>query len=438
MSRKRIYAALGALVLAGAFIAGYASASPISGADTKTNCITVSHDGPAYGAAALATAEANTGVTFGCLNTFANPMPTWADWESPWQFSGNSSWTSFLDASPTHQVILGMDLVPWSATGTTVAPVGNPLTWEQQGAAGAFNAHATQLAKNLVADGAFRNGQPLIIRLGIEANGNWEADWVGTTATEAADWAKTYANEVAAMRAVPGTNFRFAWNPNACYSVGVNNLAAMYPGNGSVDIIGADLYDADCTVGGAYAGSEGFAALASHGTPSFDAIEAFAAANSKPFAVGEWGLEHGDDPAYVSGIAAAVNSRSTAYQAYFDNGNGAQELTSSTPLSDAAYKAGFGRTAAGPPPPSPTPVVTWTPPRPPSITASWTQPPGAGSATISVAFTYGNLAGRVAWSGTVARPPGPASVTIATGLWANTTYTVTIRPLILENRKTLP
>jgi beta-mannanase len=81
------------------------------------------------------------------------------------------------------------------------------------------------------------------VRLGIEANGNWEADYVGNTAQEATDWAETYDSEVAAMRAVPGTNFEFVWNPNACYSSGVSSLAGWYPGNAYVDIVGADLYD---------------------------------------------------------------------------------------------------------------------------------------------------------------------------------------------------
>jgi beta-mannanase len=314
---------------------------PVTTTAARTNCITIAGDGTAVSTANLTAAESATGTTFNCLNTFANPADTWADWENPWQFAGNTSWTSWLDSNPKNQVILGMDLVPWSATGTTVAPVANPLTWEQEGAAGDFDSDATQLAENLVSDGAFANGQPLTIRLGIEANGNWEADWVGGTATEEADWAKTYDNEVAAMRAVPGTNFKFVWNPNACFSVDTGALSTWYPGNNFVDIIGADLYDSDCTNTDS-AATEGFSALASDGSPSLNSIVSFANANGKPLAFGEWGLEQGDDPAYVNGIGDTVNSDNFAYQAYFDDGDGAEELNSSVPQSVAAYKEQFG------------------------------------------------------------------------------------------------
>ena len=93
---------------------------------------------------------------------------------------------------------------------------------------------------NLVSYGAGN----IVIRLGIEANGTWEADYVGTTNAEMSDWAKCYANEVTAMRAVPGTHFLFVWNPNICTAD--IPLSRWYPGNSYVDIIGADAYDGDC------------------------------------------------------------------------------------------------------------------------------------------------------------------------------------------------
>ena len=76
------------------------------------------------------------------------------------------------------------------------------------------------------------------MRLGVEANGGWEVDYVGQTLAEQQDWAACYDNEVTAMRAVPGAHFLFVWNPNTCTND--LGLANWYPGNAYVDIIGAD------------------------------------------------------------------------------------------------------------------------------------------------------------------------------------------------------
>ena len=48
-----------------------------------------------------------------------------------------------------------------------------------------------------------------MIRLGPEANGDWEPDFVGTTAREMRAWAQCFDKEVAAMRAVPKARFQF-------------------------------------------------------------------------------------------------------------------------------------------------------------------------------------------------------------------------------------
>jgi hypothetical protein len=319
----------------------------------------------------VSAAQSLTGATFNCLNTFANPSSTWADWVQPWQFGNDDStapsdqtstyqtWAYWLASNPAHQMSLGLDLVPWEATGGTGAPVANPLTWEQACAAGQYDSHATQLAQNLVADGAFAH-QALVIRLGIEANGNWEADWVGSSSAEATAWGQCYQHEVAAMRAVPGTNFLFVWNANACYSSGVSDLS-WYPGNASVDIIAADDYDTDCT-NQATVASEGFSAYASAGSPSLNSLRSFAATNGKPFALPEWGLSTGnDDAAYVNGLSGELNGSSTgwAYQAYFDTGtDGVPQLSSSYPNAVAAYQADFG--GGSQPPPQNPPAVTTT------------------------------------------------------------------------------
>ncbi|HEY2004102.1 MAG TPA: ricin-type beta-trefoil lectin domain protein [Candidatus Saccharimonadia bacterium] len=357
-----VFSAVGLRLLVGTH------ASAVVGDNTKTHCITL--PGGPYGEvsqANISAAQAATGVTYDCLETFANPSPTWTDWVAPWQFTNDPnpadsvSWEHWL--STGHQMILGVDLIPQSAGSTS-----NPLAWEQSCASGAYNSYATQLAKNLVSYGA----GGIVIRLGIEANGGWETDYTGSSATELADWAKCYDNEVTAMRAVTGSHLIFVWNPNICTQDFPINQ--WYPGNAYVDIIGADAYDSDCHDSATVA-AEGWQAYYTDsssypgaGFPSLSNIMAFAKANSKPMSLPEWGLNQGgpDDTAYVTNMAQLFNSNDFAFEAYFDTGgDGIQALGSAIPNATAAYKKAFA-TSATPvliktPTPTPTPVATPTP-----------------------------------------------------------------------------
>ena len=359
MLKRGVIAGAGLLPLLAVLVpfqAQAATAGTITAGNSKANCVAIAGgeddgQGGAFSQSNLTAAETATRVTFNCLTTFVNPVDDWADWATPWVFSndyaGSGNWARWLAASPSHQMILGVDLIPQSAPGNTENPNGNtsdPLEWERACAAGQYDSHATQLAKNLVAYGAFANGSPLVVRLGIEANGNWEADYVGGTAAEAADWAKCYDKEVTAMKAVAGTHFLFVWNPNACYSSAQNApaLSAWYPGNAYVSVIGADDYDTDCTNNKTVA-QEGWAAYASAGKPSLDSIKNFATAKGKPIALPEWGLPSGDDdPAYVGGIGHLVANNDVAYQSYFDtNDDGIATLGSDIPKSTATYEKEF-------------------------------------------------------------------------------------------------
>lgn len=282
-----------------------------------------------------------TATTYNCLNVWDTSMPAWANWENPWMFSTVSDgWRAWLAASAEHQVIMGEDLIPRSVSNNS-----DPLTWEQPCASGDYDKHATTLAKNLVSHGAGN----IVIRLGIEANGTWEVDYVGTTSAEMSDWAKCYANEVTAMRAVPGTHFLFVWNPSICTAD--IPLSRWYPGNSYVDIIGADAYDKDCETLKTVA-QEGWEAYftdsASSGArnpdfPSLDHIEAFAVAHDKPMSFPEWGLGTGDDdPAYVADLGRMFESDDFSYQSYFDDhDDGIAPLGSSIPKATAAYAKAF-------------------------------------------------------------------------------------------------
>jgi hypothetical protein len=314
---------------------------PITAGNSKANCITPNFPGGVLSQSVVDGITSVTGVSYNCLEVFDNPMTSWANWETPWMFRDpGDGWDAWLAASPAHQVIMAQDLIPQSVSNTS-----DPLTWEQSCASGDYDQYATTLAKNLVSYGA----EFVIIRLGVEANGSWEDDYVGTTATEMSDWSKCYDNEVAAMRSVAGQRFYFVWNPNICTAN--IPLSAWYPGNAYVNIIGADAYDKDCgtlkTV--AQEGWEPYATDSSNGSavnsvfPSLANIEAFAVAQGKPMSFPEWGLPTGDDDAtYVTDIAHMFNSDDFAFQSYFDDGDdGTAQLGSTVPNATAAYSQLF-------------------------------------------------------------------------------------------------
>jgi hypothetical protein len=314
----------------------------ITAGDSKSNCIILPFPGGVLNQSVVSAASSLTGVTYNCLGTFANPMPTWTDWETPWMFSTVSDgWDAWLAASPAHQVVVAMDLIPQSVSDNS-----DPLTWEQACAAGDYNQYATALAQNLVSYGA----GSVVIRLGVEANGNWEADYVGTTTQEMNYWAQCYDNEVAAMRAVPKTDFLFVWNPNVCTAD--LPLGEWYPGNSYVDIIGVDAYDEDCSTLKTVS-QEGWATYSTDSAantpndqsfPSLDNIEAFAAANGKPLSFPEWGLDSGmpDDATYVADMAQMFNQDDFAFESYFDtNDDGIAPLGSTIPNATAAYSQVF-------------------------------------------------------------------------------------------------
>jgi hypothetical protein len=313
----------------------------ITAGGSKAHCITLNFSSGILNQSAINAVSDLTGITYNCLGTFANPMPTWDEWETPWMFStASDGWDAWLTASPAHQVVMSMDLIPQEVSNND-----DPLAWEQPCAAGSYNQYATMLARNLVSYGAGN----IVIRLGTEANGTWEADYVGSTSDEMNDWAKCFDNEVSSMRAVPGAHFLFVWNPNSCTAD--LPIADWYPGNSYVDIIGVDAYDTDCetlqTVGqegwAAYSTDSASSAASDANFPSLVNMEAFAKANGKPLSFPEWGLGAGDDPAYMTGMAQMFNSNDFSFESYFDNNDdGIAPLGSAIPSATTAYAQAFG------------------------------------------------------------------------------------------------
>lgn len=309
----------------------------ITAGDSRSECLVPNLPSGPYGlsdiVASVAKFQQTTGSTVTCLGTYDSGSPSWAAWDDPWFSTPGYGFTGWVAQDPSsRQLVLGMDLIP-----ATLENISNPLSWEEACDAGDYDGYATTLGNNLVAAGL----QNSVIRLGVEMNGPWEVDYVGSTTQEQNDWATCYANEVTAMRQASGENFLFVWNPNACTQQ--IPYANYYPGNQYVDIVGLDLYDQGCEQPNT---ALTFSQLSSE-TYGLTAFEAFASAHGKALSLPEWGLTSspgGDDAQYVAGVGSSVNNGNFAFQEYFDVvvGDTMQIDQGQTPLAAAAYKQAFG------------------------------------------------------------------------------------------------
>jgi hypothetical protein len=310
------------------------SEAPITAGPSRSECLTPNFDDTGLTALqdAVTSFDSLTNSTVTCVSAYLNGATTWAEWESPWITDSMYGYTSWVAEAPqSRQLILQVDLIP-----SSLEDVNDPLSWEQSCANGDYDSYATTLGQNLVAAGL----QNSVLRLGAEMNGNWEADFIGTTTQEQSLWAACFASEVTALRQAAGEHFLIDWDPNA--GKGGYPYANFYPGNSYVDIMGLDLYDVDSNSPNT---SATFSQLANEPFGLAD-FEAFAAAQGKPMSFPEWGLEttpSGDDPGYVNGMGSTVANGDFAFETYFDVVDGNTSLlSSSTPLSLDAYQEWFG------------------------------------------------------------------------------------------------
>jgi len=233
-----------------------------------------------------------------------------------------------------YHLVLGVPILPGGSGGSLA-----------QGAAGAYNQYFTILAQTLVKDGAAN----AILRLGWEFNANWYP-WSVSDNTDAQNFAQFWRQIVNSMRAVPGQQFKFLWNPNGGGSTSWN-LELAYPGSAYVDYIGTDVYDE-------YWGSP-FTPQASWSnavtqTWGLNWLVNFAAAQARPIAIPEWSVDYrsdgnglGDDPYFINQFAnwiAAHNVAFTCIFSYNDTAGGQDnDITDgSFPGALAAFRADFG------------------------------------------------------------------------------------------------
>jgi hypothetical protein len=392
----------------------------ITAGDSKAVCIT---DGPSATNFSQLEYTSLNGITYNCIETFSDAMPTWSDWVNPWVASPSGPFVSWVAADPAHrQLIDTQNLIPDSEAS-------NP-NWTAECAAGDYNSYASQFAATMVGAGLGSS----VIRLAHEMNGNWYNDSLGSTQAQWTQWDQCWDQEVSAMREVPGSHFLFDWNVNA-YLRDIP-LADIYPGNAFVDIIGVDTYDETGLSIPAVGQPGRFQALAAE-PDGLNAVAAFAATMGKPLSIPEWGtvIGQGDDPAYVTGVAQFVSNNDVAYQSWFNGPDGIYPLDpSQDPLSVNAYVAAFGNAApstttttqAPTTTTSPAPTTTTVPPTtttttvppttttvPPTTTTTTTVPP---TTTTTVPPT------------TTTVPSTTTTTTVPSTTTTSTTTTTTVPP----------
>ncbi len=281
--------------------------------------------------------------------------PTW--WLEHW-----SKWTH---AKPGRRLILSIPLLPGpvDGTGPTEGKIGvREAVSLEQGAAGAYNAHFEQLAKNLVT----YKLTDAILRPGWEFNGSWYA-WRAKGKTKA--FAEYWRQIVATMRSVPGAEkLRFCWNP----TLGDQDFPAdeAWPGDEYVDYVGVDVYDetwnANTYPWPADADAPEIAARRRrvwdewimHSPRGLVFWSDFARKHGKPLAVPEWGLNHRDDGHggldnvhFIEQMHAFLNdpANNVAFHCYFDvNGSigGNHQLSPGVPDSGKKEGTEFPNSAA--------------------------------------------------------------------------------------------
>jgi len=307
----------------------------------------------------------------------------------------------------SYRLVLGVPIIPGSSGGTLA-----------QGASGAYNQYFATLAQNLVAEGEGN----AILRLGWEFNGNWYP-WSVANNTDAQNFAAFWRQIVNTMRAVPGEQFSFLWNPNLGGSSSWN-LADAYPGSAYVDYIGSDTYDEYW--GSPMTPQNSWSNILNQ-TWGLNWLVSFAASEGRPIAIPEWsvcirsdGHGLGDDPYFINQFANWIASNNVAFTNIFsfnDTAGGQDnDITDGNfPNSLAAFKADFGgsgatlgssgvttSTVAATTTTTRAPAATTTTTKAPAATTTTTRPP----TTTTTAATTTTTAASSSQSSTTSGAPG--------------------------------
>jgi hypothetical protein len=256
-------------------------------------------------------------------------------WDAMDGAGGSENWMLDQWRNTGYRLVLGVPIIP-AGTGATLA----------EGAAGSYDRYFTALAQTLVANGA----ADAILRLGWEFDGTWYP-WSVTNDSDAANFAAYWRHIVGAMRAVPGAQFSFSWNPNGGGSTNWD-LELAYPGSAYVDYIGTDVYDE-------YWGSPSTPQASWNNALNqqwgLNWLVSFATREGRPIAIPEWSVTYrsdgrglGDDPYFIdqfaSWIAANDDVAFTCIFTYDDSSGGQNNDITDGQFANAlaAFRSTFG------------------------------------------------------------------------------------------------
>lgn len=224
------------------------------------------------------------------------------------EFAENSDWQHMLDS-------IGWAAGCWAGTPMAQSvPMLMSTGTLAEGARGDYDAQFVALGKLLVA-----KRQPnAMLRIGWEFNGNWYR-W--SAANDPENFKIYFRRIVAALRSVPGQSFRIIWNP----AIGQQAIGAdlAYPGDDVVNYIALDVYnqswwpqDVDPQVRWNRIVQQPY---------GLDWLKTFAAKHRKRIMIPEWGTGTrpdghgwGDDPLFVSNMAAWFTANNVLMHGYWD------------------------------------------------------------------------------------------------------------------------
>jgi len=195
-----------------------------------------------------------------------------------------------------------------------------------------------------------------VLRIGWELNGTW-FKW--SAKPNPANYMTYWRHIVTAMRSVRGAHFKFVWSVSNGY-YGWDPRSA-YPGRRYVDYIGDGLYDAWYQHRATPQQRWNFLLHTNNATNpgGLEFWTAFAASQRRPLVLPEWGLVNpnapmaggsgggGDDPYFIRQVHNWVQTKSVAWELYFnsDAPDGKHRLDNGQfPAAASTYRALFGST----------------------------------------------------------------------------------------------
>ena len=159
--------------------------------------------------------------------------PAVVHWYQSWARFAEFPTASF-DAVVTRGATPMLTWEPWD----TSAGVTQPAYALRAIVAGDHDAYLQRWARAAVAW-----GQTLYLRFAHEMNGNWYPWSIGVNGNSAADYVAAWRHVVDIFRAEGATRVRWVWCPNVAYT-GSTPFSDAYPGDGYVDWLGLDGYNA--------------------------------------------------------------------------------------------------------------------------------------------------------------------------------------------------